>query len=187
MQTVTRNYLDIIVPWVEREDESTPQLVTIDSPLEQRQAVHRIAHFFRREGGYDFVQYESDTRYEQEDCIAYLFLEHIGSGESRRRKGIETVCYPCIGAACFRYRNYQDVRPGYALQWVWIHPYRRRHGLLKAAWPTFKREVGTFMIESPLSDDMCRFLDQVDKDWYEDLMKAGGPAPGMIAIAMPHR
>lgn len=44
------------------------------------------------------------------------------------------------------------------MQWVWIHPYYRREGLLSAAWPMFKERFGCFLVERPFSAAMLGFF-----------------------------
>jgi hypothetical protein len=58
-------------------------------------------------------------------------------------------------AACAFYKD--DVYE-WVLQWVWIRPDRRRHGLLAARWPDFLAEFGDFWIEHLLSEAMLGFV-----------------------------
>ena len=62
-----------------------------------------------------------------------------------------------IGCACFR--NRADI--GWALAWVWLHPFARRKGLLQDAWPAFVAEYGDFAVEPPLSQPMVQFMEKV--------------------------
>jgi hypothetical protein len=45
-----------------------------------------------------------------------------------------------------------------SLKHVWIHPDYRRTGLLKEAWPKFKRRFGSFAVEPPYFEEMECFL-----------------------------
>jgi hypothetical protein len=106
--------VNIIPPliWL-RDSESNPIRITYKSPILYRKAVYKIACFFRREFGYDFVQYgfqgiEDDRRH-----VAFLWL-------NPEAVGVHNFRVPCIGASCFRYR---DEKKGFSMQWVWFHPY----------------------------------------------------------------
>ena len=97
----------------------TPQIfenyVTFESPRKIREAVRKIAGYFRREGDYDFVQYDvgDNTKHE-----TYVFHRQTISRRSCRY-GSEV-----FGAACFRWRNdWEDFTPRWCLQWIWLHPY----------------------------------------------------------------
>ena len=114
--------------------------VTRRSPLKYRKAVQRFAEYFQREFEYDFPQFWAK---EQEDYVAYLlFSDHY---------------HVHCGACCFRRRNYKDIGPSWAMQWLWIHPYFRRRGILTKTWPQFDR-FKPFVIERPISEAMIGFL-----------------------------
>jgi hypothetical protein len=99
-----------------------------------------MASYFRREFNYDFVQFsELDDGY-----VAYLLLEG-STGE-----------YRVIGGLCFFQQ--EPPEPQWGLHWVWIHPFERRHGRLRALWPFFRNKFGDFSVEYPLSDAMVAFL-----------------------------
>ena len=72
-----------------------------------------------------------------------------------------------VGACCFREREWIDAK-AWALQWVWLHPYARRQGVLASAWPHFRRRYGDFHVEGPLSPAMKGFLARMgehDEAW----------------------
>lgn len=129
-------------------------LVTLKSPLPYRRAVYTVSTYFKREGHYDFAQYGYDGHEEDPDARAFLWHEMDGWGERPK----DTV----IGACCFRWRVYSDAPPGWGLQWVWFHPYRRGEGHLTKAWPVFKRHFGEFEVEPPLSYAMEGFLKKIN-------------------------
>ena len=140
--------IDLLMPRIKltRDDIwQTPIPVNWKSPKPRRLAVYRMAQFFRREFHYDFVQYgyegnESDDPHH----AAYLWIPpHCIADWSAH----------CIGACCFRKREDGCMW----LQWIWIHPFFRRRGLLSAAWPKFKAAHGDFGLETPLSDAMQAF------------------------------
>ena len=126
-------------------DDSLLVRVLPNSQLSLRKEVERLAHYFRQEFDYDFVQFsthDKDRRY-----TAYLFGNH-------------EVWY---GACCFRKRRV----PGYefeALQWIWMHPFMRNKGHLSREWKTLRENHGDFYVESPISDSMIQFLKSHNRD-----------------------
>lgn len=156
------NQVDIVMPQI-KWDGLSPFAVTKRSPLSHRRAVFRFAQYFRREMGYDFVQYGLDGEEDDPHCTAYLWQSMSA------RYGIEA---PCYGAACFRERE----EGGPALQWVWIHPYLRRKGLLSDAWNMFEERHPRFAVELPLSPAMLAFLEKRGcaggfKGWYQEYFR----------------
>jgi hypothetical protein len=55
----------------------------------------------------------------------------------------------------------------WALQWIWFHPYERRKGHLRNAWPYFLDRFGTFQVEPPLSPAMDKLLVEEGGDPFE--------------------
>jgi hypothetical protein len=163
MRLFSAEQLDLVMPRVRAFPSGNPTRVFSGSPKTQRRAVYRFAQYFRREFGYDFVQYGVDGDETDRSCVAYLWhLWQCAEGES----------LPCIGAACFRERK----EGGPALQWVWIHPFMRRQGLLANSWEMFEALHPNFAVEFPLSDAMLKFLEdrghaQGIKGWYVDLFR----------------
>ncbi len=127
-------------------------LITGDSPKTAREATETLAYYFRREFGYDFVQYSA-----QEDA------------DPRDRVFLWTVnrysYHAGIGAACFRWREYDNAAPRLSLAWVWIHPYLRRHGILTGHWDYFRALYGDFLVEPPLSHPMKAFINKRGECW----------------------
>jgi|688.fasta_scaffold11193_16 hypothetical protein len=156
--------LDIVAPLISpKKAIRSPIRVTIDSPKQYRRAVFRIACFFRRELGYDFVQYGDDGNEEDWNHVAFLWVhpEAVGGATSLR--------VPCIGAAVFRQRSARNpLPPVYALQWIWVHPYWRRKGLLSGHWGALRQEFGNFQCEPPLSPAMQQFLESRSEDLVTD-------------------
>lgn len=122
----------------------TTEEVTSGSSARRKKAVAALALFFKREFGYDFLQYSES----ESDPNSRVFLWSTDSFGSRR----------CYGAVSFRLRVYKDHQPVWALQWVWIHPYHRGEGWLTSIWPYLIKRFGAFDIEPPLSKAMQRFL-----------------------------
>lgn len=120
--------------------------VTPKSSLRLRREVERFAIYFRREFDYDFQQFEATER-PRKAYAAYLFTS-------------EPNCFPRMwaGACCFRWREYKEMDPRWAVQWIWLHPYYRSKGILGRAWERFHELHGNFICEPPLSPAMEAFL-----------------------------
>ena len=113
-------------------------------------AVECIAWYFRREFDYDFVQYCAAEKDDVTRPVTYLWAD-----EGTLHNGKITT----FGACCFRWREFRDHDPGYALDFAWLHPYQRMHGVLSRAWPYFRARFGQdFYVQPPLSIAMVRFL-----------------------------
>lgn len=118
-----------------------------DDPFYYRKYVERFAYYFKRELGYDFCQYVAKfDKNNNHNCIPYLITD-----------GVHNV----IGGCCFRIRYAKNnTNPIPFLDWIWLHPYYRRCGILTHLWPYFKRAYGDdFRLEYPLSDGMKKFLE----------------------------
>lgn len=134
-------------------------MVTSKSPRSYKKAVERIACFFQREMHFDFPQYGvfeySRNVYlnnAKTDSNLRAFLWHntdVGNQEENK--------WPIIGAACFRFKRFKD-GDIWVFDWVWIHPYERRRGKLKMAWPFFKSMFGDFDFTPPFSPSMANFV-----------------------------
>jgi len=61
-----------------------------------------------------------------------------------------------VGACAFRWREYTNHEPMWAMQWIWIAPRARRHGVLTHRWHGFQTHF-SFVLEYPLSDAMQAF------------------------------
>jgi hypothetical protein len=119
-----------------------------------RRAVECIAYYFRRELGYDFLQYCS-LEMKDDGHRAYLWADPGTLNDEFKM----TV----IGACCFRWRKWRDAPPdfpseSYGLQWIWLHPYQRRKGVLANSWPYFLARFDPFVPEGPHSPAMEAFL-----------------------------
>lgn len=116
--------------------------VDLNAPLWMHREMEKRALRFKREFGYDFPQWPSvSTRARlNPNFVGYLFADATGA----------------IDGACAFYCDKGDWR----LDWAWIRPERRRHGLLAARWQRFLAEFGDFWIEHPLSDAMQAFVAQ---------------------------
>ena len=127
---------------IERAAGDDAELVTAASPRWKHDEMFRRARAFRREFGYDFVQWDSPVDTDP-NMAGYLF----GDKEGR-----------IVGACAFRFREYADeTAPRWGLQWVWVCPKYRRQGVLAARWAYFKERFGDFHIEGPVSKAMEAF------------------------------
>lgn len=116
--------------------------VDVSSPLWMHREVEKRALRFKRDFGYDFCQWPSVSTRDRlnPNFIGYLFADVDGAID---------------GACAFVYNEGK-----WRLDWAWIRPERRRHGLLTARWPHFLAEFGDFWVEHPISDDMHSFIDR---------------------------
>jgi len=135
--------------------------VTEQSPLLHKRAVYRFAQYFRREMHYDFVQFPEDGKNDDDPYEAYLWVhpETWSCGDD--------FLVPTVGAACFRHRSCGHPL---ALQWLWIHPFMRRRGLLKRTWYCFVDRFTSFDIERPWSAAMKAFLANLPTDHFRILV-----------------
>jgi hypothetical protein len=121
-------------------NDAEPELVTSASPKWKHHAVYMRAATFRREFHYDFVQWDGPHRVD-EDPKAHGFLFNDDSG---------VFGHGAIAGACaFRWREYRDHPPSWAMQWIWIAPKARRRGILSRRWDAFRARFGKFAIEPP--------------------------------------
>lgn len=118
-----------------------------------RNAVEEHAYYFKREFRYDFVQYDADELLPQRRAFMW-----VQEGPPRY----------AFGSVCFFSRQYIEGL-FWDLDWVWVHPYLRRQGLLSAAWPYFIRRFGAFNVTQPVSPAMQAFVGRHGKPEGEAL------------------
>jgi len=86
---------------------------------------------------------------------AFLWINESGYSARKRDDANQA-----IGGGCFRLRKYiEDNNTSeikYALQWSWLHPFFRDQGLFTLSIPFFKKVVGEFRVEGPLSNSMMK-------------------------------
>lgn len=126
-----------------REHLSTSAIgerVDASSPLWMHREVYERALRFKREFGYDSVQWHAPTKRARIDpaWTGYLFTAPDGAID---------------GACAFR-----ETEEEWVLAWAWTRPERQRHGLLAARWPGFLERHGDFWLEYPLSEAMQGFI-----------------------------
>lgn len=119
------------------------------APKPWRRAIYGCATYFRRTFGYDFVQYAAEKEDGADSCMAYVWVTI----------DVEREDYSIVlGATCFRWRSWSNADPGWAMQWIWLHPYIRAQHVLVDTWPYFVERHGMFFVEPPLSGTMVGFL-----------------------------
>ncbi|MGM4922756.1 hypothetical protein AB8A31_07600 [Tardiphaga sp. 804_B3_N1_9] len=124
-----------------RLTDSEPELVTATSPAWKHREIYERARFFRREFGYDFVQWDSSDGDSDPNVHGFLFLNERDL---------------IVGACAFRLRD-QTSGKNWGLQWVWVCPMFRRTGVLARYWGYFRKRFGDFDVEGPVSPAMQAF------------------------------
>lgn len=130
------------------DESSDPELVRAFGPRWRHTEMYKRALRFKREFHYDFTQwseYEDDPK-----AHGFLFADDVGVF------GRGAI----VGACAFRWREWTDHPAGWAMQWIWIAPKVRRHGILTRRWPRFRDQFGDFHLEQPLSEAMQAFADK---------------------------
>lgn len=140
-------------------------------PKSARKVIYEFARYFQREFQYDFIQYSIDPERSSNDNNTQAFLFHhydVGVHNDR-------IAY---GACCFRYRkNWTNLEPHWALQWIYLHPLCRNEGELTRHWETFETVFGNFMVEEPLSKSMEYFIENKPSKYKHDYKEITIPAP----------
>jgi hypothetical protein len=129
-------------------NDAEPELMTIASPKWGHHEIYLRAATFRREFHYDFVQWAGPHMVD-DDPTGQGFLFNDDTGVF----GHGAI----VGACAFRWREYRNHPPLWAMQWIWIAPKARRHGILSRRWDGFRTRFGKFAIEPSLSDAMEAF------------------------------
>ena len=166
--------------WVENQlyspySDSIIQVTAHPNRQAHKDVLEVYAHYFRREFRYDFVQFSASEesikynyttqKYERNDFVGWLFT----CSENSYRDSIGMV--KTVGGCCFRYREYSNAPPGWALCWIWLHPYYRQRGILSKNWKLFQQEFGqNFDVEPPFSKAMASFLSKVGYETDERLI-----------------
>jgi hypothetical protein len=120
------------------------ELVDENSPLWMHGEVYERAAAFRREFGYDVIQWPGDSSARApSEWRGHLFAGPAGE---------------IAGACAFMHTKSRKPKGEWSLQWIWIAPTFRRSGLLEARWADFLQRYGDFDLEKPLSAAMEAFL-----------------------------
>ncbi|MBY0425574.1 MAG: hypothetical protein K2Q22_08065 [Cytophagales bacterium] len=130
--------------------------VSVESPKSHKIAVEKIAHYFKREFRFDFLQYSSD---EVDDVISFLFIDIDYKDQTNQNKWrLQT-----IGAVCFRLKFPSEFNQKiWVLDWIWLHPYDRNKGILSKYWDKFIYRFGPFWISHPLSKSMSSYISKIN-------------------------
>lgn len=114
--------------------------VDLAAPLWMQREVYERAFRFKRELGYDSIQWHDPGNRARLDplWVGYLFASPDGLID---------------GACAFRFQEGE-----WALHWVWIRPDMRRCGVLASRWENLVANHGDFWIEHPLSSAMESFV-----------------------------
>ena len=116
--------------------------------------VYRIANYFKEELNYDSIPFDQfglqHIKYQ-----AFLFEEkamdlELIDGDFHHR---------IYGACLFSEYILAEEDNMWKLEWIWIHPYFRNRGKLSKYWNEFEAKFGDFLIGSPISNDMAKFLE----------------------------
>ena len=140
------NYLDpkpLTQMVTEFESLENPELVIITSPAWKHKEMYERARAFRREFGYDFVQWQSEKGDKDPNVIGFLLTNQS---------------WAIVGACSFRRKVNNKNTWNWTLDWVWICPQERRKGHLASRWKMFRERFGTFNLTFPVSDEMKAFL-----------------------------
>lgn len=127
------------------------ELVISSSPVWKHREIYRRAFAFKRELGFDFVQW-SFPRDTDPNARGFLFVDERAV---------------IVGACAFRLRDWANHKR-WGLQWIWVCPKYRRSGVLQARWIKFREVFGSFYVEPPVSDGMAAFI---RKQGDENLME----------------
>jgi hypothetical protein len=137
-------------------------LITAPSPLSLRNRVETLARYFRREFGYDFVNYLADER--DPDCEAWLWTTRA-----------EGRIYATGHAVFWKIAFADRPAPEWEMGSVWQHPYFRGHGRFSAIWSHWAQSYGAFWISHPWSPAMQAFMTGHASHEYPDGTTADKP------------
>jgi len=169
--TLTPKHLQITAPMYRRKciESDAPQInLAADNPSvwlpyalgyhqvlpgcsrSEHSAVYKLGRYFTREMGFDFVMFEPSGTAICPDRSTYLInTAEIACG-SRLALGV---------VAIINRRTKDETYP--ELQWVWLHPYYRRCGVLSTMWPALTKSHPGLRPCPPVSKALLGFMKQV--------------------------
>jgi len=112
------------------------------SPKWMQREMYERATRFRREMGFDFVQWTAPGRVADQEARGHLLTDEHGA---------------IHGACSFRPHGGTG---RWGLQWIWVRPEARRTGILSRQWEDMRRRYGDFLVEGPVSPAMQAFLER---------------------------
>jgi hypothetical protein len=127
------------------------ELVNYKSPKWLHFELFKRAKHFKRELSFDFTQWSHDGS-EDVDAIGFVFNDDTGTF------GHGAI----VGGCAFRWTEFRNSDPGWALHWIWIAPAVRRKGITERKWPTLVHRFKSFRVIGPVSDSMSAFLEKHD-------------------------
>lgn len=140
-------------------------IIEVDKQSEKElfEEVYKLAKYFKEELNYDFVPFcpYGDLR---EEYKALLFTE-----EAPDKFIEEPMPYRIYGACSFAIQKFTEEPDRWVLKWIWLHPFFRNRGNLKKNWNKLEEKFGNFLIESPISNDMKSFLENLNSK-YEHIV-----------------
>ncbi|MCK7460202.1 hypothetical protein [Idiomarina aminovorans] len=121
------------------------EIITINSPLWQKQACVALRRYQAKECNDGFHWDESDEGWQ--NTVIHPVLDEIRLCDG---KGVRE---------CLIGQVTMELSPDetYYLSTVWLHPFYRRRGKLRNLWPELKEKYGDFEVEQP-NDNMSAFL-----------------------------
>ena len=130
------------------------------SPIQLLDSLEQFAKYFKREQGYNFVQFDAkDINDPNSPFLGFLFAES-GLNQMTEEHGNYTPSL-LVGGGCFRYETLANNETRAKLDWIWLHPYNRNSGNLSRYWPQIKslaNDSKGFLLELPVSKPMRTFL-----------------------------
>ena len=141
--------------------EISNSIIEVDKQSEKElfEEVYKLAKYFKDELHYDFVPFcpYGDLR---EDYKALLFTEQAPDKYIK-----EPMPYRIYGACLFTLQKFAQDDDYWELKWIWVHPFFRNRGNLKARWNYLEEKFGKFLIGTPISNDMRIFLKNIDSKY----------------------
>src|SRR5262249_17652815 len=136
---------DLVMPLVPGELlTGRPTRVTADAPKALYAAVNELGWRFQCELGYVNPWHPGAVRRRRRTDRPPVGPGHVAFLWPHPEAQVGSSLYrePVIGACCFKWGGWSDEPPVRCLDWIWLHPYFRRRGLLRDAWPAFRAEFG---------------------------------------------
>lgn len=132
-------------------------IVGPNSPLAWRKAAENLACYFRREFGYDFVQYQATECHHDWSLAKDRVL--VFAKKSVNTSFEDVFCF--FGAVSVRWIKWSNAPPSWSIEWVWFHPYERGKGHMTKAWPFILQMFPEPSVAPPISPAMKSFLVKV--------------------------
>ena len=109
-----------------------------------KRALRKFSEYLTIENGYDFPCYHGGRIADDGKFRPFLWVESLYNSDFDL----------AFGGGAMRETNGK-----WCLEWVWIHPFKRRKGVLTATWPNLKNYYGDFLVNRA-SEPMRRFLEK---------------------------